>query len=176
MLKKIIYTLLLTLVSFITKGQVLTQTYIDPCDSKTYIVTFPVQSQAVMVIIRNEYKSFSYTEAASGAVYIWVNQVLSKPCPVTSSKFSSIIRSERSGIKRSKWSSIRSSKWGRFWSSIISSFRSSIEWCTTTTSLILFIPVFLIIWLFIFINLKWGEQQRRKQFKQRIKNGIQNGK
>jgi hypothetical protein len=60
MLKKIIYTLLLTLVSFITKGQVLTQTYIDPCDSKTYTITFPVQSQAVMVIIRNEYKSTEY--------------------------------------------------------------------------------------------------------------------
>lgn len=69
---------------FKTKSQVMTQTYIDPCDLKTYVVTIPFQSNSgVLVIIRDKSKSFTYSQFTSGEVSRWINGVFSTPCPST---------------------------------------------------------------------------------------------
>lgn len=64
-------------------GQIITQTYTDPCDNKTYTVTFPLPNNSIIVIVRNKSKSFTYAEAQNGAIQTWVNSIFSTPCPVT---------------------------------------------------------------------------------------------
>jgi hypothetical protein len=82
---KILLTMLF--VVFLThrsQGQVVTQTYIDPCDLKTYVVSIPIQSTTgVLVIIRGTSKVFTYTQFASGEVDRWVNGIFATPCPST---------------------------------------------------------------------------------------------
>ena len=65
-----------------SQGQVVTQTYIDPCDSKTYVVSIPIQSNnGVLVIVRGKSKIFNYQQFISGEVTTWVNSIFSTPCP-----------------------------------------------------------------------------------------------
>lgn len=82
-MKKWIGILLIILsYSLDTKSQVLTQTYLDPCDSKMYVVSFPLPISVITVAIRNKTKSFTYTDAQNGTVSQWVAGVLATPCPV----------------------------------------------------------------------------------------------
>ena len=64
------------------QSQTLIQTYVDPCDGKTYVVSFPLPTSVISVSVRNKIKSFTYAEAQSGAIASWVNSILSTPCPV----------------------------------------------------------------------------------------------
>ena len=85
---KVLKTLLtLFLIIFTTQksqGQVVTQTYLDPCDLKTYVVTIPIQSNTgVLVIIRGNSKVFTYSQFTNGEVTTWVNSVFTAPCPST---------------------------------------------------------------------------------------------
>ena len=65
-----------------SQGQVVTQTYLDPCDLKTYVVTIPIQSTSgVLVIVRGNSKVFTYSQFTSGEVDRWVNSIFAKPCP-----------------------------------------------------------------------------------------------
>lgn len=64
-------------------AQNIVQTYLDPCDNKTYTVTFPLPNNSITILIRNQVKSFTYAEAQSGAIQLWVNQIFATPCPVT---------------------------------------------------------------------------------------------
>ena len=64
------------------QSQILVQTYVDPCDGKTYVVSFPLPTSVISVSVRNKIKTFTYAEAQSGAIAIWVNSILSTPCPV----------------------------------------------------------------------------------------------
>jgi hypothetical protein len=82
-MKKWIGILLIILsYSLDTKSQVLTQTYLDPCDSKMYVVSFPLPISVITVAIRNKTKSFTYTDAQNGTMSQWVAGVLATPCPV----------------------------------------------------------------------------------------------
>jgi hypothetical protein len=74
--------ILLILFSFQLKSQVLVQTYIDPCDNKTYVVNFPLTNSAINVIVRNKIKTFTYQQAQNGEIAIWVNSIFQTPCPL----------------------------------------------------------------------------------------------
>jgi len=65
------------------KAQSIVQTYLDPCDNKTYTVAFPLPNNSVTILIRNQIKSFTYAEAQSGAIQLWINQIFATPCPVS---------------------------------------------------------------------------------------------
>jgi hypothetical protein len=63
-------------------GQVVTQTYIDPCDLKTYVVTIPITNNSgVTVIIRGKSKVFTYAQFTSGEVDQWIKSIFAAPCP-----------------------------------------------------------------------------------------------
>jgi hypothetical protein len=82
-MKKWIGILLIILsYSLDTKSQVLTQTYLDPCDSKMYVVSFPLPISVITVAIRNKTKSFTYTDAQNGTMSQWIAGILATPCPV----------------------------------------------------------------------------------------------
>ena len=83
MWKRIVPLLVIILFSFKVKSQVLTQTYIDPCDSKTYVVSFPLTNSVVTVMVRGKMKTFTYQQAEQGEITIWVNSIFATPCPVS---------------------------------------------------------------------------------------------
>ena len=60
--------LVILLYSLDTKSQVLTQTYLDPCDSKMYVVSFPLPISVITIAVRNKTKSFTYTDAQNGTL------------------------------------------------------------------------------------------------------------
>ena len=64
------------------KAQSIVQTYLDPCDSKVYIVNVPLNSTGVVVIIRGQSKIFSYAQFQSGEVNLWVASIFAIPCPL----------------------------------------------------------------------------------------------
>lgn len=74
--------LVLFLIAFKAKGQILTQTYTDPCDGKVYTISVPIPNQVVVVVIRGKAKTFTYVEAQSGVMSTWITTILSEPCPV----------------------------------------------------------------------------------------------
>jgi hypothetical protein len=74
--------LIILLYSLDTKSQVLTQTYLDPCDNKMYVVSFPLPISVITVAIRNKAKSFTYKDAQNGTMSQWIVGILSTPCPV----------------------------------------------------------------------------------------------
>lgn len=84
MKKWVIYfsILVLTSIAVTANGQSITQTYVDPCDNRTYNVTFPIPTQSVLVVIRGQARTFTYQEARTGVVATWVNSILNQPCPV----------------------------------------------------------------------------------------------
>jgi len=85
-LKKLIYITVFLLASFLAKGQTLSQTYVDPCDGKSYTVTFSIPNQALLVVIRGQSKVFTYADAKSGVLTTWVTSILSAPCPVVAAQ------------------------------------------------------------------------------------------
>lgn len=72
----------LFLIAYQANGQVITQTYTDPCDGKIYTVSVPIPNQVVVVVIRGKTKTFTYVEAQSGVMSTWITTILSEPCPV----------------------------------------------------------------------------------------------
>ena len=62
------------------KAQSIVQTYLDPCDSKVYIVNVPLNSTGVVVIIRGKSNTFSYAQFQSGEVSLWVASIFAIPC------------------------------------------------------------------------------------------------
>ena len=59
-----------------SSGQVVTQTYLDPCSLKTYVVSIPIQSNSgVLVIVRDKSKVFTYSQFASGEVDTWIKNI-----------------------------------------------------------------------------------------------------
>lgn len=83
-MKQFIFTVIvILLVPIYTYSQTLVQTYLDPCDGKTYTVTLPLPNNSITVVVRGKAKTFSYLEARTGAIQVWVNQIFAEPCPVT---------------------------------------------------------------------------------------------
>ena len=84
-MKKWLATILLlivtTLTAFKAEGQTITQTYIDPCDQKVYVVTIPFGQNQTVAIIRGKSKIVTLADMNSGAFQIWVNSIFATPCP-----------------------------------------------------------------------------------------------
>jgi len=85
-MKKWLVTLLLiivtTLTAFEAEGQTITQTYIDPCDNKVYVVVIPFGQNQTIAVIRGKSKIVTLADMNSGAFQKWVNSVFAEPCPV----------------------------------------------------------------------------------------------
>ena len=84
-MKKWLVTLLLlivtTLTAFKAEGQTITQTYIDPCDNKVYVVVIPFGQNQTIAVIRGKSKIVTLADMNSGAFQKWVNLVFAEPCP-----------------------------------------------------------------------------------------------
>ena len=83
-MKKWIVTLLLIVISltaFKAEGQTITQTYIDPCDQKVYVVIIPFGQNSTIAVIRGKSKIVTLADISSGAFQTWVNSVFATPCP-----------------------------------------------------------------------------------------------
>jgi hypothetical protein len=72
--------LLMILFSLKSTGQVITQTYIDPCDLKTYTVVIPITTNGVTIVVRNKSKVFNYAQFVNGEVDAWIKSVFAAPC------------------------------------------------------------------------------------------------
>jgi hypothetical protein len=85
-MKKWLVTILLlivtTLTAFKAEGQTITQTYIDPCDNKVYVVTIPFGQNQTIAVIRGKSKIVTLADMNSGVFQQWVNSVFATPCPV----------------------------------------------------------------------------------------------
>ena len=85
-MKKWIATILLlivtTLTAFRAEGQTITQTYIDPCDNKVYVVVIPFGQNQTVAVIRGKSKIVTLADMNSGAFQQWVNSVFATPCPI----------------------------------------------------------------------------------------------
>jgi hypothetical protein len=86
MMKKWLVTLLLlivtTLTAFKAEGQTITQTYIDPCDNKVYVVVIPFGQNQTVAVIRGKSKIVTLADMNNGNFQKWVNSVFATPCPV----------------------------------------------------------------------------------------------
>lgn len=83
-LKKIITLFFVMFISHKLLGQVVTQTYLDPCDLKTYVVSIPIQANnGVLIIVRSKSKVFTYSQFINGEVTTWINGIFNEPCPST---------------------------------------------------------------------------------------------
>jgi hypothetical protein len=84
-MKKWIVTLLLIVISltaFRAEGQTITQTYIDPCDNKVYVVVIPFGQNQTVAVIRGKSKIVTLADMNNGNFQKWVNSVFATPCPV----------------------------------------------------------------------------------------------
>jgi hypothetical protein len=84
-MKKWIVTLLLIVISltaFKAEGQTITQTYIDPCDNKVYVVVIPFGQNQTVAVIRGKSKIVTLADMNNGNFQKWVNSVFAEPCPV----------------------------------------------------------------------------------------------
>ena len=64
-------------------SQTITQTYVDPCDQKVYVVVIPFGQNSTVAVIRGKSKIVTIADINSGAFQTWVNSVFSEPCPVS---------------------------------------------------------------------------------------------
>lgn len=103
-------------------GQVLTQTFIDPCTQEVTYFTIPIQNGTTIVFL-NQSRFFTATDVNNGTFSAWVNQVyeqyrLTNPCSqqqgqVTQNQItSSIISSTVQSVVGSIMSSAQSSSMG----------------------------------------------------------------
>ena len=80
-MKKIIIPLLLLFFCVKSFGQsTITQTYIDPCDNKVYVVVIPFGQNQTVAVIRGKSKIVTLSDMNSGAFQVWVNSVFATPC------------------------------------------------------------------------------------------------
>jgi hypothetical protein len=85
-MKKWLVTILLlivtTLTAFRAEAQTITQTFIDPCDNKVYVVIIPFGQNQTIAVIRGKSKIVTLADISSGAFQKWVNSVFATPCPI----------------------------------------------------------------------------------------------
>ena len=84
-MKKWIVTLTILIVTFLTanktEAQTITQTYIDPCDQKVYVVIIPFGQNQTIAVIRGKSKIVTIADIQSGIFQLWVNSIFATPCP-----------------------------------------------------------------------------------------------
>jgi hypothetical protein len=79
-MKKYITSLLILFFCSKSFGQTITQTYIDPCDNKVYVVTIPFGQNQTIAVIRGKSKIVTLSDISNGTFQLWVNSVFSTPC------------------------------------------------------------------------------------------------
>jgi hypothetical protein len=83
-LKILLYALSVIFITNKLQGQIVTQTYLDPCDLKTYVITIPIQSNnGVVIVIRGVSKVFTYVQFSNGEVDDWIKSIFATPCTPT---------------------------------------------------------------------------------------------
>jgi len=71
-MKKIIVSLLILFFCVKSFGQsTVTQTYVDPCDNKVYVVTIPFGQNQTIAVIRGKSKIVTLADINSGAFQIF---------------------------------------------------------------------------------------------------------
>ena len=80
-MKKLLLILFLIGTSFLTKGQVLTQVYVDPCSGKVLTVTVPLNNGTVTIVYRGMSKVVTADDITSGTLTAWITMVNTTPCP-----------------------------------------------------------------------------------------------
>ena len=79
---KWLWLLILILTFFGVKGQVLTQTFIDPCSGKVTVVTVPIANGKTTVVYRGQYRVVTANDITTGALQAWINDLtINFPCP-----------------------------------------------------------------------------------------------
>ena len=79
---KWIWLLILLLTFFGVKGQVLTQTFIDPCSGKVTVVTVPLANGKTTIVYRGQYRVVTSNDITTGALQAWINDLtINFPCP-----------------------------------------------------------------------------------------------
>ena len=79
---KWIWLLILLLTFLGVKGQVLTQTFIDPCSGKVTVVTVPIANGKTTVVYRGQYRVVTANDITTGALQAWINDLtINFPCP-----------------------------------------------------------------------------------------------
>jgi hypothetical protein len=73
---------ILCLFAIKANGQTITQTYIDPCDNKVYVVVIPFGQNQTVAVIRGKSKIVTLADMNNGNFQKWVNSVFATPCPV----------------------------------------------------------------------------------------------
>ncbi len=77
-----IWLLILLLTFFGVKGQVLTQTFIDPCSGKVTVVTVPIANGKTTIVYRGQYRVVTANDITTGALQAWINNLtINFPCP-----------------------------------------------------------------------------------------------
>jgi hypothetical protein len=77
-----IWLLILLLTFFGVKGQVLTQTFIDPCSGKVTVVTVPIANGKTTIVYRGQYRVVTANDITTGALQAWINDLtINFPCP-----------------------------------------------------------------------------------------------
>ena len=79
-LATILLLIVTNLTAFKAEGQTVTQTYIDPCDNKVYVVTIPFGQNQTIAVIRGKSKIVTLADISSGAFQKWVNDIFATPC------------------------------------------------------------------------------------------------
>lgn len=74
-IKTLILTFFLTFVYNVSKAQVSTYTFIDPCTKEVTIFSVPIQGGKTMIIFLNNVGSFDANDLSNGTFSNWVNQV-----------------------------------------------------------------------------------------------------
>jgi len=74
--------LVLLFLPLLSKAQVLTQTFIDPCSGKVTVVTVPIANGRTTVVYRGLYRVVTANDITSGALQAWINELtINFPCP-----------------------------------------------------------------------------------------------
>jgi len=76
-----LFIIVTSLIAFKANSQTITQTYIDPCDQKVYVVTIPFGQNQTVAVIRGKSKIVTLADMNNGSFQTWVNSVFATPCP-----------------------------------------------------------------------------------------------
>ena len=79
-MKKYIISLLILFFCVKSFSQTITQTYVDPCDNKVYVVTIPFGQNQTIAVIRGQSRIVTLADISSGTFQLWVNKIFSTPC------------------------------------------------------------------------------------------------
>lgn len=79
---KWIWLLILLLTFFGVRGQILTQTFLDPCSGQVTVVTVPLANGKTTIVYRGQYRVVTANDITTGALQAWINDLtVNFPCP-----------------------------------------------------------------------------------------------